>query len=285
MVQLCVFGFSFTSSTAPALRGMVVLTKLFKSWQHEVVAELPTIQRHLGNSTVPTLKFPSLPTRIFTRTVIAPGGNHTITNSQTNSFLATPKREETSHFTEAWQLPPPRARQESATGGGTAGDGMGGADHSLRGGGGAYVGLFRPPGGKKSDMGFHMCVAVIPLRAGEGAGAVSEEFLEQQSQLHRHHPEGPRGHEVWRIPACFCCPLLPRDPWSQSFLFSVALFFLLVGVECSLRVSTCYTVARVRVEALVDNALSTPFRILCPIDLWQSVSLNVRCIYVVRCTV
>lgn len=223
---VCVWVFlHFHSSAAPALRGMVVITNLFKSWQHEVVAELPTIQRHLGNSTVPTLRFPSLPTRIFTRTVIAPGGNHTITNSQTNSFLATPKREETSHFTEAWQLPPPRARQESATGGGTAGDGMGGADHSLRGGGGAYVGLFRPPGGKKSDMGFHMCVAIIPLRAGEGAGAVSEEFLEHQSQLHRHHPEGPRGHEVWRIPACFCCPLLPRDPWSPSFLFSVALVF------------------------------------------------------------
>lgn len=115
-----------------------------------------------------------------------------------NSLLATPKREESSYFTEAWQLPPPRARQEHATGG-TAGDGMGGSDHSTRGSGGAYVGLFRPPGGKKSNMGFHVCVAVIPLNAGEGAGAVSEEFSEQRSQLHRHHPGGFRVQEVWNI--------------------------------------------------------------------------------------
>lgn len=131
-----------------------------------------------------------------------------------NSLLATPKRDGKSHFTEAWQLPPPRVQQGRA-GGDTTGEGMGGSDNSSVGRGGAYVGLFRPPGGKKSEMGFHMCVAVIPLGAGEGegTGAVSEGFLDQPSQ--RHHPEGPHGHEVWKMSA-FMTPIAsPPTPTTR----------------------------------------------------------------------
>eukprot|EP00903_Cladosiphon_okamuranus_P014186 g13181.t3 len=111
------------------------------------------------------------------------------------SFLAMPKREGNSHFTEAWQIPAPRAWQEHA-GSDTSAEGMDGSEDHTRGREGAYVGLFRPPGGEKSEMGFHMCVAVIPLRGGEGAegaGAVPEEYLDQQSQ--RRQPEGHRGPE------------------------------------------------------------------------------------------
>ncbi|CAM9849542.1 unnamed protein product [Pylaiella littoralis] len=101
------------------------------------------------------------------------------------SFAATPKRGGKPLFTEAWELPPPRGRQLDNTAAGT-GEGEAGQ------GGGAYVGLFRPPGGsgEKSELGFHLCAAVIPMGGG-GAGAVAEEFLDQGSQ--RHHPEGPRG--------------------------------------------------------------------------------------------
>lgn len=107
-------------------------------------------------------------------------------------IVATPKREGKSWFTEAWELPPPRDRQLDDTPAG-AGDGEDGR------GGGAYVGLFRPPdaNGRKSELGFHMCAAVIPIGGGDGAGAVAEEVLDQPRQ--RHHPERPRGTEVWNI--------------------------------------------------------------------------------------
>lgn len=85
---------------------------------------------------------------------------------------------------------------------------MGGSDLSTTGKEGAYVGLFRPPGGEKSGLGFHMCVAIIPLRARREGAISAEEYLDQQPQ--RYHPEGPRGQEVWNM-----SPFLPLN-WVEA---------------------------------------------------------------------
>lgn len=178
-----------------------------------------------------------------------------------NSFLAMPKREGESHFTEAWQLPPPQARQEHA-GGDTSAEGVGGSEHSTRGGEGAYVGLFRPSGGKKSEMGFHVCVAVIPLRAGDGAGAIPEEYLDQRSRQ-RHYPEGPLGQEVWNMSVFYPALCFPHG-FDRSCSFLAWLGFPVRGVECG--VNSCPTMARLPFVNTLTRAISIPFVILCPID-------------------
>ncbi|CAM9596851.1 unnamed protein product, partial [Hapterophycus canaliculatus] len=97
-----------------------------------------------------------------------------------------------SHVTEAWQLPPPRSRQRDDAAADSPDGGNDTGDYPASGGrvGGAYVGLFRPPegSGKTSEMGFHMCVAVIPLDEAEGPGAVAEEYIDPHSpsQGRRH---------------------------------------------------------------------------------------------------
>ena len=84
-----------------------------------------------------------------------------------NSLQAKAERQGRSHSTEAWQLPPPANRRD---GGVTGGEG----ESYQNAGGGAYLGLFRPPGDVKAAMGFHMCVAVIPSSEEGGAGVVAE---------------------------------------------------------------------------------------------------------------
>lgn len=117
------------------------------------------------------------------------------------SLSVTPKREgdALSHVTEAWQLPLPQARQRDNAAAAAAdhpGEGKDSWDHLASGGGagGAYVGLFRPPGGggKVSEMGFHMCVAVVPLGEGEWSGAVAEEYSEQLSPSQGRRSEEAR---------------------------------------------------------------------------------------------
>lgn len=95
-----------------------------------------------------------------------------------SSLRVAPKREGDSHFSEAWRLPSLDARKTDTVDGG-----------DWNGGNGGYVGLFRPPGGAKDEMGFHMCVAVIPSgAAGGGTGVVVEEMVERPSLLDRGHP-------------------------------------------------------------------------------------------------
>lgn len=93
------------------------------------------------------------------------------------SLRAMSNRKKNSHSSEAWELPPP------AVGGEGSNDKNGAA--------GAYLGLFRPPGNADAEMGFHMCVAVIP--SGEEARSgdmVTEEVLgvPGSPRLTRAHP-------------------------------------------------------------------------------------------------
>ena len=110
-----------------------------------------------------------------------------------NSPLATTNRQGRSHSTEAWQLPPPAFRREGDVTGGE-----GGSDRNP--GGGAYLGLFRPPGGAKDAMGFHMCVAVIPSGDEGRAGAVAETFSGVRPPPLDQDPETRLGNKV--------CPVL-----------------------------------------------------------------------------
>ncbi|CAM9315795.1 unnamed protein product [Scytosiphon promiscuus] len=117
------------------------------------------------------------------------------------SVSITPNREgdSRSHLTEAWQLPPPRARRRDDAAADGPDEGKVGEGHLAPGGsaGGAYVGLFRPPGGsgKTPEMGFHMCVAVIPMDEGGGAGAVAEEYMDERSPSQGRRPGGARAQE------------------------------------------------------------------------------------------
>lgn len=75
-----------------------------------------------------------------------------------------------SHSSEAWELPPPAFGGEGS--------------NNKNGAAGAYLGLFRPPGNAGAEMGFHMCVAVIP--SGEEArlgDIVTEEVLDAPASL------------------------------------------------------------------------------------------------------
>lgn len=75
-----------------------------------------------------------------------------------DSLQLTPNRQGSSHYTEAWQLPPPAALQTGQE-----------SQERTHLAAGAYVGVFRPPGGPEAEMGFHMCVAVFPSGNGEGS--------------------------------------------------------------------------------------------------------------------
>lgn len=137
-----------------------------------------------------------------------------------NSLLATTDRQGRSHSTEAWQLPPPAFRQQGDAAGGESG-------YNRNAGGGAYLGLFRPPGGAKNAMGFHMCVAVIPGSEEGGAGAVAETFAGVKPPSPDPDPEPRHGNKVRLV-------LLMRR--TSFFLFSVAdfVFCFLLLFSCSL---------------------------------------------------
>lgn len=131
-----------------------------------------------------------------------PVGSAPVTPFLATSLSVTPKREgdSWSHATEAWKLPPPRARQQDDADADRPEEGSHSRDHPASGGrgGGAYVGLFRPPGrsGKTSEMGFHVCVAIIPLDEGEGSGAVAEEFMDTKSPSQERRSGGAQAQEV-----------------------------------------------------------------------------------------
>lgn len=107
-----------------------------------------------------------------------------------NSLQATTERQGRSHSTEAWQLPPPANRRDGGVTGGEGG--------SYQNAGGAYLGLFRPPGDAKAAMGFHMCVAVIPSSEEGGAGAVAETFFDAK----RPPDQEPGNHHANKV-----CPI------------------------------------------------------------------------------
>lgn len=135
-----------------------------------------------------------------------------------NSLLATTERQGRSHSTEAWQLPSPTlGRNEDATGG------DGGSYQNA--GGGAYLGLFRPPGDAKAAMGFHMCVAVIPSSDGGGAGAVAEMFHDEKLPPDQEPPGARHANKV-----CLVAHLLMRRTY---FVFVSVARLLASRVEAS----------------------------------------------------
>lgn len=97
-----------------------------------------------------------------------------------NSLRVTPERKGSSHRTEAWQLPAPARPPEA--------DGDESHQSDQAGGGGGYVGIFRPPGGADADMGFHMCVAVLPSGGSGGSGVVAEKLDAPSTNRNRGPP-------------------------------------------------------------------------------------------------
>lgn len=72
-----------------------------------------------------------------------------------------------SHVTEAWELPSPATQLLE----GRAGSGPG-----------AYLGLFRSQSDPKAEMGFHMCVAILPSGNGKAPQIEVEELVQKPVQ-------------------------------------------------------------------------------------------------------
>ncbi|CAN0237434.1 unnamed protein product, partial [Ascophyllum nodosum] len=72
-----------------------------------------------------------------------------------------------SYATEAWELPPLASTR---------------SQDRAPSGRGAYLGLFRPTSESGAEMGFHVCVAILPRGAGETPAIKVEEFVQEPVQ-------------------------------------------------------------------------------------------------------
>lgn len=93
------------------------------------------------------------------------------------------KRGGKSHATEAWELPSPATQR---------------LEGRAESGPGAYLGLFRSPRDPKAEMGFHMCVAVLP--SGNGNAPQIEVEEEVQKPVQPKTPSASSHEALVRIP-------------------------------------------------------------------------------------